>query len=551
MGETLLPAGASYAEVYTRFRWQIPTNFNIGVDVCDRHADDPSRLAMIYEDDTGQVSTHTFAEFRVRSNQLAHALIRLGITRGDRVGIILSQRPETAVAHLAAYKLGAIALPLSTLFGPEALDYRLRDAGAQVVVTDTESLDRVLGVRDGLPALRHVICVDRADADDILDYQRLLADASDTLSPVFTAAEDPALLIYTSGTTGPPKGALHAHRVLLGHLPAIEFYHEYFPKPSDRFWTPADWAWIGGLYDVLFPSWHYGVTVVAHRMRKFDAAHAFDLMARHRVRNAFLVPTILKMMRHIEAPRQQYDVRLRSIFTGGEAVGEEVIRWAREELGVTPHEGYGQTEVNLVLGNCSMLMPVRPGSMGRPIPGHVVDIVDEAGQPAPVRDIGEVAIQRPDPVMFLGYWHNPTATAEKFVGDWALTGDLARKDEDGYFWFVGRKDDIISSGGYRIGPGEIEDCLAGHSAVAVAAAVGSPDAVRGEVVKAFVQLREGVLPTPALARELAEYVRTRLSAHEYPREIEFIEELPTTTTGKVRRRDLRELEQQRKLGKNV
>jgi acetyl-CoA synthetase len=274
-------------------------------------------------------------------------------------------------------------------------------------------------------------------------------------------------------------------------------------------------------------------------------------MARHRIRNAFLVPTTLKMMRHIATPRQQYDVRLRSIFTGGEAVGEEVIRWAREELGVTPHEGYGQTEVNLVLGNCSMLMPVRPGSMGRPIPGHVVDVVDEVGQPVPAGDIGEVAIRRPDPVMFLGYWHNPTATVEKFVGDWVLTGDLARKDEEGYFWFVGRKDDVISSGGYRIGPGEIEDCLARHSAVAVAAAVGSPDTVRGEVVKAFVQLREGVLPTPALARELAEYVRTRLSAHEYPREIEFIQELPTTTTGKVRRRDLRELERQRKLGKNA
>jgi acetyl-CoA synthetase len=551
MGETLLPAGTSYTEVYARFHWHIPATFNIGVDVCDRHADDPSRLAMIYEDDTGQVSIHTFAEFRARSNQLAHALIRLGITRGDRVGIVLSQRPETAVAHLAAYKLGAIALPLSTLFGPEALDHRLRDAAAQVVFTDAEGLDRVLGVRDVLPSLRHVVCVDRADADSILDYQRLLADASDAFSPVVTAAEDPALLIYTSGTTGPPKGVLHAHRVLLGHLPAIEFYHEYFPKPDDRFWTPADWAWIGGLYDVLFPSWHYGVTVVAHRMRKFDAAHAFDLMARHRIRNAFLVPTMLKMMRHIATPRQQYDVRLRSIFTGGEAVGEEVIRWAREELGVTPHEGYGQTEVNLVLGNCSMLMPVRPGSMGRPIPGHVVDVVDEVGQSVPVGAIGEVGIRRPDPVMFLGYWHNPTATAEKFVGDWALTGDLARKDEDGYFWFVGRKDDVISSGGYRIGPGEIEDCLAGHSAVAVAAAIGSPDAVRGEVVKAFVQLREGVLPTPALSRELAEYVRTRLSAHEYPREIEFLQELPTTTTGKVRRGDLRELERQRKLSKNA
>jgi acetyl-CoA synthetase len=271
-------------------------------------------------------------------------------------------------------------------------------------------------------------------------------------------------------------------------------------------------------------------------------------MARHRVRNAFLVPTMLKMLRQIAEPRRHYDVRLRTIFTGGEPVGEEVIRWCRAALGVTPNEGYGQTEVNLVLGNCAGLMPVKPGSMGRPIPGHVVEVVDTAGQPVPVGEIGEVAVRRPDPVMFLGYWQNPRATEEKFIGDWALTGDLARKDDDGYFWFVGRKDDVISSGGYRIGPGEIEDCLAGHAAVAVATVVGSPDPVRGEIVKAFVQLREGVRPTPELARELAEYVRTRLSAHEYPREIEFINELPMTTTGKVRRRDLRELERQRKLG---
>jgi acetyl-CoA synthetase len=544
MVETVLPIATTYEEVYARFRWTIPTAYNIAVDVCDRHARNTTRLAMIYEDEAGQVSEHTFAEFRSRSNQLAQALTTLGMACGDRVGIILAQRPETAVAHLAAYKLGAVALPLSTLFGPEALDYRLRNAGAKVVITDAESLDRVLGVRDDLPELAHVVCVDTVDANGILDYQRLMVGVSDAFEPVVTAADDPALLIYTSGTTGPPKGALHAHRVLFGHLPAIEFYHAYFPQPEDRFWTPADWAWIGGLYDVLFPSWHYGIPVVAHRMRKFDAERAFDLMARHQVRNAFLVPTALKMMRRVEAPRRRYDLRLRSIFTGGEAVGEEVIHWAQEELGFTPNEGYGQTEANLVLGNCAALMPVKAGSMGRPIPGHTVDVVDAEGRSVPVGDIGEIAVRRPDPVMFLGYWNNASATAEKFIGDWALTGDLARKDEDGYFWFVGRKDDIISSGGYRIGPGEIEDCLAGHTAVAMAAVIGSPDPVRGEIVKAFVQLRDGVHPSSELARELTEYVRIRLSAHEYPRQIEFLDELPMTTTGKVRRLDLRQRERQ-------
>jgi len=548
MTDTLLPRGESYADVYARFRWPIPTAYNIAVDVCDRHATDRSRVALVYEDDAGCVSEHTFAEFRARSNQFARALTTLGVARGDRVGIVLPQRPETAVAHLAAYKLSAVALPLSTLFGPDALEYRLRDAGAKVVVTDGENLERVLAVAKGCPALVGVVCVDRADADGVVEYAKAIDGVSDSLEPVATAAEDPALLIYTSGTTGPPKGALHAHRVLLGHLPSIEFYHEYFPKPGDRHWSPADWAWAGGLLDVLLPSWHYGVTVIAHRPKKFDAERAFDVLARHHVRNTFLVPTMLKMMRAVGDPRGRWNLELRSIFTGGEAVGEEVIRWAREALGVTPNEGFGQTEVNLVLGNCSLLMPVKPGSMGRPVPGHVVDVLDDAGRPVPDGEVGEVAVRRPDPVMFLRYWNDERATRDKFVGDWALTGDLARKDGDGYFWFVGRKDDVISSGGYRIGPSEIEDCLQGHPAVALAAAVGAPDPVRGEVVKAFVQLRDGVAGTLVLARELQAHVRTRLSAHEYPREIEFIEALPVTTTGKVKRADLRQLERQRRQG---
>ena len=546
MVDTLLPRGRSYDDVYGRFRWAIPSIYNIAVDVCDRHADDRSHVAMVYEDDTGSVSEHTFAEFRARSNQLARVFAGLGIVRGDRAGIVLPQRPETAIAHLAAYKLGAVALPLSTLFGPEALEYRLRDAGAKIVVTDAENLERVLAVAKGLPALTTVVSADPADADGVVEYAKAIARESDSLEPVATAAEDPAILIYTSGTTGPPKGALHAHRVLLGHLPAIEFYHEYFPQPGDRHWTPADWAWAGGLLDVLLPSWHYGVPVVAHRPKKFDAERAFDILARHRVRNAFLVPTMLKMMRSVGDPRGRYDLRLRSMFTGGEAVGEEVIRWSREALGVTPHEGFGQTEVNLVLGNCSLLMPVKPGSMGRPVPGHAVEVVDDAGAAVPPGEVGEVAVRRPDPVMFLRYWNNEKATREKFVGDWALTGDLARKDEDGYFWFVGRKDDLISSGGYRIGPSEIEDCLHGHPAVALAAAIGAPDPVRGEVVKAFVQLHPGGAATPELARELQAWVRTRLSAHEYPREIEFIQAIPVTTTGKVRRADLRQLERRRR-----
>jgi len=541
-----LPDGNTYEELCARFRWDIPANFNIAVDICDRHAGDPQRLAMIYEDEDGRVSEHTFAEFRARSNQLAHALIRLAVQRGDRVGIVMSQRPETGVAHLAIYKLGAVVLPLATLFGPDALEYRLRSAGVRVVLTDAQSLDRLLEVRQKYPELTHIISADPATAAGVLDFRSLLGGESEAFEPVVTAAEDPALLIFTSGTTGPPKGALHAHRIMLGRLPSMEFVHQAFPQPGDRFWTPADWAWAGGLLDMLLPSWHYGVTVVAHRSRKFDAARAFELMARHKIRNVFLPATVLKMMRLIDNPREKWDVQLRTIHTGGETVGEDVIRWAREALGATPHEAFGQTEAVMIIGNCTDYMPIKPGSLGRPIPGHEIALLDDEGRPVGDGEIGEIALKRPIPAMFLRYWNDEVATREKFSGDWLLTGDLAKKDDDGYIWYVGRKDDVISSGAYRIGPGEIEACLTGHPAVALAAAVGSPDPIRGEVVKAFVQLREGYAPTAELAQELQTLVRTRLSAHEYPREIEFYDAIPTTTTGKVIRKGLRQLEHERK-----
>ena len=546
MNKKALPEGKTYEELCARFQWSIPAVFNIAVDICDRHAGDPARVAMIYENETGEVSEHTFAEFRARSNQLAHALTRLGVVRGDRVGIVMSQRPETGVAHLGIYKLGAIALPLATLFGPEALEYRLRTAGVKVVVTDATSLDRLLEVQQKYPGLTHIISADRTDAPNVIDFDTLLATQSEAFDPVLTAAEDPALLIFTSGTTGPPKGALHAHRIMIGRLPSMEFVHQGFPQPGDRFWTPADWAWAGGLLDMLLPSWHYGVTVVAHRSRKFDAERAFEVMARHKIRNVFLPATVLKMMRLIESPRKRWDVQLRTIHTGGEAVAEDLIRWARDALGATPHDAFGQTEAVMIIGNSTDYMPLKPGSLGRPIPGHEITLLNAEGVPVPDGEVGEIALKRPVPAMFLRYWNDEAATREKFSGDWLLTSDLARKDEAGYFWYVGRKDDVISSGAYRIGPGEIEACLAGHPAVALAAAVGSPDPIRGEVVKAFVQLREGYSPTPELAQELQTHVRKRLSAHEYPREIEFYDAIPTTTTGKVIRKGLRQLEHERK-----
>ncbi len=364
-----------------------------------------------------------------------------------------------------------------------------------------------------------------------------MAKGSDALAAVSTAAEDPAYLIYTSGTTGPPKGALHAHRSLFGHLPGFELYYEFFPQENDVHWTPADWAWIGGLMDSLIPSWYHGRPVVA-TSRNFDPEWAVDLMANYRITCSFLPPTALKMMR--ASAVSSSDLLLRAVFSGGEPLGEEMLTWAEQHLGVLINEGYGQTEANLVVGNCASRWPIKPGSMGRSLPGHDVVVRDENGSRL-VGAVGEIAVRRPDPVFMLRYWNRPDATEEKYAGEWLLTGDLGREDEDGYLWFVSRKDDVISSMGYRIGPGEVEESLMGHPAVAGCAVVGVPDDIRGQAVKAFVVLRDGFTPGDELSTELQQHVRTRLAAHEVPRQITFLDELPRTTTGKTMRRALRDL----------
>ncbi len=542
----MLKKGKTYEEVYHSFQWKIPKFFNIGVDVCDKWADERYRLALIYEDEEGRVEKYTFWDLKRISNRLANALKAYGIKKGDRIGILLPQCPETAISHIALYKIGAIAIPLFTLFGPDALEYRLANSEAKAIITDNANIEKILEIRERLSQLKILIVTKGELEKGIIDFWGSIEKGSPYLKPVRTRADDPALIIYTSGTTGPPKGALHAHRVLLGHVPGVEFFHNFFPKKDDLYWTPADWAWIGGLIDVLLPSWHHGVPVVAYRAKKFDPEQAFHFIAKYGIRNAFMPPTALKMMRQVKEPQNRYDYKMRTIGCGGETLGEELLDWGRTVMGLIINEFYGQTEANLVVGNCSEIMEIRRGSMGKAIPGHRVEVVDEPGNIVPPGVVGEVAIQRPDPVMFLGYWRNPEATQEKFIGDWCLTGDLAKKDEGGYFWFVGRKDDVITSGGYRIGPAEIEDCLIKHPAVAMAAVIGSPDEVRGEIVKAFIVLKPEITSDPTLKEDIQYFVKTRLAAHEYPREIEFVKELPLTATGKIMRKDLRKMEIERK-----
>jgi acetyl-CoA synthetase len=548
----------SYDELCGTFRWEVPPRFNMGWNCCGRWAEDRSRLALYYADEAGHNEAWSFWDLQMQANRLSNALHALGVQRRDRVAIILPQRPETGIAHIACYQMDVIALPLSHLFGPDALEYRLEDSAACVAIVDDSTLPNLWQVKERLPRLKHVIAVGGARESGTHDWSRLLERASRRFQCVDTSADDPALIIYTSGTTGNPKGALMAQRTLLGNLPGFICSHDFFPQAGDLFWSPADWAWTGGLFDALLPTWHFGLPILGYRGR-FDPEKAFWLIEKYGVRNAFLFPTALKMMlKAVPQPKRQYDLGLRTIMSGGEAVGGMVFEWAREMLGVTINEIFGQTEINYVVGGCAAAYPPKPGAMGRPYPGHRVAVVDAAGQILPPGEVGEVCVQRScagemDPVFLLEYWKNPEATTEKYIGGdahggeaaWGRTGDLAKNDEDGYLWYQGRADDVFKSAGYRIGPSEIENCLVRHPAVANAAVVGAPDETRGTIVKAFIVLQRGAEPSAELEAGLQQHVRQYLAPYEYPRAIEFIDALPMTTSGKVQRRVLRLQEEEK------
>ena len=541
-----------YNEICAAHRWDVPAGFNIAHACCTRWADDRARTALIWEDESGAHSTHTFADLNRRANRLSNALRSLGVRTGDKVALILPQRPETVIAHLAVYQLGAVTVPLSFLFGPDALEFRLNDSGAVVALVDPQSLPNLAPIRDRCPGVRAVIGVAGARESGILSFDSLVEKGADDFRPVATEAADPAILVYTSGTTGPPKGALMPHQCLVGNLPGFVHSHDGYPLRGDLFWSPADWAWTGGLMDALLPALYFGQPIVGYRGR-FDPDHAYALLAKYGIRNAFLFPTALKMMMKADPrPRDRHALRLRSIMSAGEAVGTTVFDWANEALGVTINEMFGQTEMNYIVGNSHALWPAKPGSMGRPYPGHRIAVIDDDGRTVDDGEIGEVAVNRiapdgsRDPVFFLGYFKNPEGTARKFTGDWCRTGDLAKRDANGYLWYQGRADDMFKAAGYRIGPSEIENCLVRHPAVANAAVVPSPDEMRGNIVKAFVVLAAGHSPSLELEEDIQQHVRRSLAPYEYPKEIEFIDALPMTTTGKVQRRVLRERELARK-----
>ncbi|MDJ0958854.1 MAG: acyl-CoA synthetase [Arenicellales bacterium] len=535
------PDYTDFDKIHQDFRWTVPERYNMAWEICDKHKDLSQSTALYFESRSGETITTTFGELKKWSNKLANALAELGIAKGDRVGIVLPQRVETGIAHIAIHKLGAVSLPLSVLFGPEAIEYRLADSGAKAVITMGRHVEMIQDLKSRLPALEVVISCEERGGDHT--FWPLLEKGSEHCDIEDTLADDPALLIYTSGTTGPPKGALVAHRSLLGNLPGFELSQNFYPEPNDIFWTPADWAWTGGLLDGLMPTWYYGKPIVAYESGKFDAEKACYMLGKYKVTNAFIPPTALKMMRQVPNI-DRYGIRMRGIMSAGESLGAELFEWGHTALTLKINEMWGQTEFNYLVGNCAVIMDVKPGAMGKPYPGHQVEVIDDAGHPLPPGENGELAAQIGDPVMFLTYWNNEQAKEEKLSNKWFRTGDVGYKDADGYFWFVGRKDDVISSAGHRIGPGEIEDSLLKHPAVAQAAVIGSPDELRGNIVKAFIVLAEGQQPSDELKKEIQVSVKNRLAAHEYPRAVEFIDEMPMTTTGKIRRLELRKMDEE-------
>ena len=533
----------SYSDLEEQFEWDFPDEYNIAARILRGREKDRQTTALIHHRDDGQVESWSYWNLAVLTRRVADYLTSKGVGRGDRVGISTPQGPETAAIHLAVYSIGAIAVPMSLIYGEDTYRHIISDSGAVLVFAGAMPAEHIRGLRAELPDLTTLVVFSRdaGAGEDGFDEALKSGNGAD-VSYEATSPLDPAMILYTSGTTGPPKGALHGHRILEAYLLTFLLFFDIDLDESTVFWTPSDWAWVGGLLDILLPGLALGHPVLANSER-FSADNAYRLIERHGVTHIFLAPTALKMMTQIENPNAHANLDIRVIASGGEAVAAELHQWARVNLDAVINEFYGLTEVNHLAGSCARLFPSKPGSMGLPYPGRTVGLIDDDGNPTAPGVVGQIVVRPGDPTQMLRYWNNEEATAARYVNGWMLTGDLAQRDDAGYIIFQGRNDDIISSAGYRIGPAEIEELLVEHVKVADAAVIAKPDPVRGSIVKAVVQVSSGVSGDDALIAELQQLVRDRLGAYKYPRDVEFMDELPKTVTGKLNRRLLTEREE--------
>ena len=523
---------------------EIPADANIykmtlGNYLSNEHS---KKIAISYEDQKGKIIKFTFDEVEKMSHGLASKLSSLGYKFGSYVAIHTGQHPDTAIAHMAICKIGGVAVTLSQLYGPETLKHAMNDCRVEVLITNKKEWEKIKEKKNNnFPFLKHVIL---READENKNEISLL-DAYNYKSnfrPKFGSANDPALLMYTSGSTGKPKGILHGHRVLASYKPSINLFFNLSMKEENAvYWSPSDWAWVGGLLDMLFPAWMAGKTIATSEDR-FNAEWAYKFIEKHKVTHTFLAPTAIKRMAQIDNPRDKYDLSLKVICTGGEALASETLEWVENKLGVICNEFYGMTEVNHLVGNCSALYPRKAGSMGRVYPGHKVLLIDEKQNEVDTEKVGEIVTSSNSPTRFLGYLNNKNKEDEMQVGNYLRTNDLASKDAEGYFWYKGRSDDLIKSSGFRIGPAEVEDSLIAFHAVAEAAVIGKPDNDRGSIVKAFIKLHKDFNPSKELIEEIRSFVKENLASYKAPREIEFVDSFIMTSSGKINRRVLRERE---------
>jgi acetyl-CoA synthetase/medium-chain acyl-CoA synthetase len=528
-----------WADLASGFAWSVPEEFNFGALV-DAWATDRSRVALLWENEAGARASWTFWDVKVATNRMMNALAGLGIGRGDPVMVMLPRVPEWQVAIIGALKLGALVIPCTASLRAKDIAYRARHSGARAIITSLEQVPAVDEAAGEAPDLGVRIALGGAPAG-WHDFETVLARAASSGVPARTRHDEPALCFYTSGTTKEPKAVLHAHAYTFAHRYTGEYWLDL--KRTDLHWTTSDTGWAKAAYGVLFGPWMNGVPVLLYNGR-FDPERELDLLERYEVSVFCAPPTEYRLLVKQDLKRWRLS-RLRHCTGAGEPLNPEVIHAWHDAFGLLVHDGYGQTETTLLAANLPGL-PIRPGSMGKPFPGHDLRVIGEDGEELPPDEIGDLALRGDPPSLFREYWKNPEETAGCRRGPWYLTGDRARRDADGYLWFVGRADDVIISAGYRIGPFEVESALLEHPAVIESAVVASPDAVRGEIVKAFVVLRPGHTPGEALARELQDHVKRVTAPYKYPRDVEFVDSLPKTVSGKIRRVELRQRERERK-----